>query len=100
MRNDLFVRVVELAASNQRLRDRLRDSQETNQRLSEDVHDLTIKWGISQAKLEVKEREWMEKIEIVAKQSLEDHQSSLSSSLNEVANVKNQISVASDVIKR
>ena len=92
--------MVELAAGNQRLRDQLRGSQDSSQRLSDDVHDLTVKWERSQAKLEEKEKEWDRRMELMNKRSLEDHQSSLSSSLSEVANVKSQISMATDVIKR
>jgi len=91
---------VELAAGNQRLRDQLRDSQDSNQRLSDDVHDLTVKWERSQAKMEEKEKDWDKKMEVMTKRSYEDHQNSLSSSLNEVANMKSQISIATDVIKR
>lgn len=89
-----------MAASNQRLRDQLRESQRTNQRLAEDVHELTYRWGESQTKLDEKEREWQEKMETTACKSLGDHRSSLSLSLQEVADVKNQISTTTAAIRR
>lgn len=93
-------RVVELAASNQRLCDQLRESQDTNGRLVEDVHELTYRWGESQAKLEERESVWQQKMATTTKKSLGDHQTSLVLSLQEVANVKHQISTATAAIKR
>lgn len=89
-----------MASSNQRLRDQLRESQETNQRLAEDVHELTYRWGESQSKLEEKERTWQQKMVTVTSKSLGDHQTSLSLSLQEVADVKDYISIATAAIKR
>ena len=79
---------MELAASNQKLRDQLRESQDTSQRLMEDVHELMYRWSESQTKLDERERDWQEKMESQSSKSTLSHHTSLSSLYQGVADVK------------
>lgn len=87
-----FCRTIELAISNQRLRDQLRGSQETNLRLMDNVHELTFRWRESQAKLEEREKAWHEKITAESSKSAQLHQSALSAFFRDVASVKDSFS--------
>lgn len=83
-------RTVELAVNNQKLREQVRESQETIQRLMEDVQELTFGWEESQARLEEKERAWQEKMETQTSKSAQSHQTSLSACFQDVASTKDQ----------
>ena len=85
-------RTIELAASNQRLREQLRGSQETNLRLIDNVHELTYRWRESQAKLEEREKAWQEKVAEQSSKSTQQQQTNLSAFFSDVINVKDQFS--------
>ena len=93
-------RTVDLAASNQKLREQLRESQDTNQRLMEDIHDLAFRWSECQEKLDEREKTWQEKMESQASKSAQSHQTSLSSLIKDVAKVKSQFSSVTASIYR
>lgn len=93
-------RTVELAASNQNLREQLRESQDTNQRLMEDVHDLAFRWSECQERLDEREKTWLEKMDSQATKSEQSHQTSLSSLIKDVAEVKSQFSSVTASIHR
>ena len=84
----LHCRVVELALGNQKLREQLRESQETNQRLVEDIHELTFRWRETMTRLEEGEKGWQEKMENQATTSAQANHSNLSAVTQEVAEIK------------
>lgn len=100
MSNFPIRRTVELAASNQNLREQLRESQDTSQRLMEDVHDLAFRWSECQERLDEREKSWLEKIDSQVTKSAQSHQTSLSSLIKDVAGVKSQFSSVTASIHR
>lgn len=92
MHDYLLYRTVELAVSNQRLRDQLRGSQETNLRLIDNVHELTFRWRESQTKLEERERAWHQKLEAQSSKSVQSYQANLTAIFRDVADVKDHFS--------
>lgn len=78
--------------SNQRLRDQLRASQETNQRLMDNVRELTFRWRESQGKLEEREKSWQEKMDTQSSKLTQSHRDSLLAFFKDVAEVKDHFS--------
>ena len=86
--NDLRFRIVELAVGNQKLREQLRECQETNQRLVEDIHELTFRWRESLAKLDEGEKAWEERMEHQSAKSNQFNQANLSTVAQDIADMK------------
>ncbi len=85
---------------NQKLREQLRESQETNQRLVEDIHELTFRWRETMTRLEEGEKGWQEKMENQATKSAQSNHSNLSAVVQNVAEIKTKfVNVVSSVHK-
>ena len=93
-------RIDELEARNRKLCKQLRESQCTNQRLADDVHELTYRWGESKSKFKEEEGIWKAKVEAAAQNSLREHQAIVSHSLEEVEIIRNQIQMVTADVER
>ncbi len=80
-----------MATNNQKLREQLRESQDTNQRLMDDVHQLTFRWKETKNKLEERESALAKDMERQTSKMLDSHQRALSASLKDTTNVKDEL---------